>query len=142
MKGKAEVEVANKKADASKQKAEAQQEPSRALDIFKWVVIFALLAAAVIGNSVFGEVSVVLRATAVVIMIALALGIAAFTTKGKAAISFAKEAKMEIRKVVWPTRQETMQTTFIVLAVSIVMALILWGIDGIMVRLIALATGV
>lgn len=142
MKGKAEVEVANKKAEASKQKAEAQQEPSRALDILKWVVIFALLAAAVIGNSVYGDKSVVLRATVVVIMVAVALGIAAITTKGKAAISFAKEARTEIRKVVWPTRQETMQTTFIVLAVSIVTALVLWGIDGIMVRLIAFVTGV
>lgn len=144
MKGKAEkagkTEVA-KKADA-KHNAEVTQEPSKGLDIFKWILIFALLAAAVVGNSIYGDVSVVLRATAVVIVIAIALAIAAFTIKGKAAISFAKEAKTEIRKVVWPTRQETTQTTFIVLAVSIVMALVLWGIDGIMVRLIALATGV
>ncbi len=57
-------------------------------------------------------------------------------------IGFLSGVKSELKKVVWPTRQETMQTTLIVLAVSIVMALVLWGIDGIMVRLVALATGV
>ncbi|MFV0575765.1 MAG: preprotein translocase subunit SecE [Vibrio sp.] len=124
-----------------KAKAETQ-ESSKAADAFKWFITFALLAAAVVGNYLYGEMSVVIRAAAVVILIAAALGVAALTTKGKATLAFAREAKLEVRKVVWPTRQETMQTTFIVLAVSIVMALLLWGIDGIMVRLIALATGV
>jgi len=40
-----------------------------------------------------------------------------------------KEARIEIRKVVWPTRPETIQTTLIVVAVVLVMALILWGLD-------------
>ncbi|AQM20715.1 preprotein translocase subunit SecE [Vibrio anguillarum] len=115
---------------------------SSAADTFKWIVTFALLAAAVVGNYLYGEMSVVLRAAGVVALIIAALGVAATTTKGKAAIAFARESRMEVRKVVWPTRQETMQTTLIVLAVSIVMALALWGIDGIMVRLVAFVTGV
>ena len=115
---------------------------SSAADTMKWVVAFVLLAAAVVGNYLYGELSVVIRAAGVVVLIAAALGVAATTTKGKAAIDFAKESRMEIRKVVWPTRQETMQTTLIVLAVCIVMSLVLWGIDGIMVRVVSLATGV
>ena len=115
---------------------------SSAADTMKWVVAFVLLAAAVVGNYLYGELSVVFRVAGVVVLIAAALGVAATTVKGKAAIDFAKESRMEVRKVVWPTRQETVQTTLIVLAVSIVMALVLWGIDGIMVRLVALATGV
>ncbi|NLS14857.1 preprotein translocase subunit SecE [Vibrio sp. SM6] len=115
---------------------------SNAADTMKWVVTFVLLAAAVVGNYLYGEMSVVIRAAGVVVLIAAALGVAATTTKGKTAISFARESRMEVRKVVWPTRQETLQTTLIVLAVSIVMALALWGIDGIMVRLVNLATGV
>ncbi len=114
---------------------------SGATDMFKWIIAFALLAAAVVGNYLYGELSVVIRAVAVVVLIAAALGVTATTTKGKAAISFAQESRMEIRKVVWPTRQETMQTTLIVLAVCIVMALALWGIDGIMVTLINFVTG-
>jgi len=116
---------------------------SSAADKLKWFITILLLAAAVVGNSFYGETfNVVIRTAGVVVLIAAALGIAATTIKGKAAISFAREARLEIRKVVWPTRQETMQTTLVVLAVSIVMALVLWGIDGIMVRLVALATGV
>lgn len=118
-------------------------ESSSAADKFKWLITIALLAVAVVGNSLYGEtVSVVIRTASVIVLIALALGLAATTIKGKAAITFAREARIEIRKVVWPTRQETMQTTLIVLAVSVVMALVLWGIDGIMVRLVEFATGV
>ncbi|WP_407331920.1 preprotein translocase subunit SecE [Enterovibrio sp. 27052020O] len=116
--------------------------PTGSMDALKWVVVFALLAAAVVGNSLYSDMSVVLRAAAVVVLVAAAGGVAALTGKGKAAITFARESRMEVRKVVWPTRQETLQTTLIVLAVTVVMALILWGIDGIMVRLVRLFTGV
>ncbi|MGF1723018.1 preprotein translocase subunit SecE [Vibrio kyushuensis] len=115
---------------------------SNGADMMKWILTFVLLAAAVVGNYLYGEMSVVIRAAGVVVLIAAALGVSATTTKGKAAIVFARESRMEVRKVVWPTRQETMQTALIVLAVCIVMALVLWGIDGIMVRLVAFATGI
>ncbi|ODQ01285.1 MULTISPECIES: preprotein translocase subunit SecE [Salinivibrio] len=122
-------------------KANAETQ-SGSMDILKWGVVFVLLAAAVVGNSLYSDVSVVVRAAAVVVLVAAAGGIAALTMKGKAAITFARESRMEVRKVVWPTRQETLQTTLIVLAVTVVMALILWGVDGIMVRLVRLITGV
>ncbi|PSW12130.1 preprotein translocase subunit SecE [Photobacterium sanctipauli] len=124
-------------------KANAEnQSSSSSMDGLKWVVVFALLAAAVVGNYLYSDVSVVLRAAAVVVLVAAAGGIAALTAKGKTAITFARESRMEVRKVVWPTRQEATQTTFIVLAVTVIMALALWGIDGIMVRLVRLVTGV
>jgi len=52
------------------------------------------------------------------------------TEKGAWAWNLAKEARVEVRKVVWPTTQETTQTTLIVVAVVIVVALILWGLDS------------
>ena len=121
--------------------AENQESESK-MDGLKWVVVFALLAAAVVGNYLYSDVSVVLRTSAVIALVAVAGITAAFTAKGKAAIRFASESRMEVRKVVWPTRQEATQTTFIVLAVTVVKALALWGIDGIMVRLVRLVTGV
>jgi len=57
-------------------------------------------------------------------------------------LSFAKESRTEVRKVVWPTRQEANQTTLIVLAATLVMALILWGLDGIIVRVVGFITGI
>ena len=123
-------------------KANAEnQSSSSSMDGLKWVAVFALLAAAVVGNYLYSDVSVVLRTSAVIALVAVAGITAAFTAKGKAAIRFASESRMEVRKVVWPTRQEATQTTFIVLAVTVVMALALWGIDGIMVRLVRLVTG-
>lgn len=116
--------------------------PSGSMDVLKWFVVIALIAAAVVGNEFFAELSVVIRATGVVVLVALAFGMAAITAKGKTAINFARESRMEVRKVVWPTRQETLQTTLIVIAVTVAMSLILWGIDGVMVRLVRLFTGV
>ncbi len=121
--------------------AENQESESK-MDGLKWVVVFALLAAAVVGNYLYSDVSVVLRTSAVIALVAVAGITAAFTAKGKAAIRFASESRMEVRKVVWPTRQEATQTTFIVLAVTVVMALALGDLDGIMVRLVRLVTGV
>ena len=123
-----------------KANAENQESESK-MDGLKWVVVFALLAAAVVGNYLYSDVSVVLRSSAVVALVVVAGIFAALTAKGKSVVTFARESRMEVRKVVWPTRQEATQTTFIVLAVTIVMALALWGIDGVMVRLVRLVTG-
>lgn len=123
-----------------KANAENQESESK-MDGLKWVVVFALLAAAVVGNYLYSDVSVVLRSSAVVALVVIAGILAAMTAKGKAVVTFARESRMEVRKVVWPTRQEATQTTFIVLAVTVVMALALWGVDGIMVRLVRLVTG-
>jgi preprotein translocase subunit SecE len=123
-------------------KANAENPSSSSMDGLKWIIVFALLAAAVVGNYLYSDVSVVFRSIGVVIAIAIAFAVASITGKGKAAITFARESRMEVRKVVWPTRQEATQTTFIVLAVIAIAALALWGIDGIMVRLVRLVTGV
>jgi preprotein translocase subunit SecE len=117
------------------------QGSGRGLEAIKWVVVAILLIVAVVGNFYYREVTLPLRALAVVILIAAAGGIALLTTKGKATMAFAREARTEVRKVIWPTRQETLHTTLIVAAVTAVMSLILWGLDGILVRLVSFITG-
>jgi len=112
------------------------------MDTVKWLVAIALLSGAVVGNYMYSELSVLVRAIGVVVAIGAALGVASATEKGKAFIAFAKEARIEVRKVVWPTRQETMHTTFIVMIATVVMALILWGLDGILFRIVGFLTGV
>lgn len=82
------------------------------------------------------------RALVAVAVVAVAGFIAATTEKGSAFLTFAKESRMEVRKVIWPTRQETNQTTLIVMAATLIMALLLWGLDGIIVRLVAFITGI
>lgn len=117
------------------------QDSGRGLEVIKWLVVAILLIAAVVGNYIYRDVNLPLRALAVVVVIAVAGGIALLTAKGKATVTFAREARTEMRKVVWPTRQETLHTTLIVAAVTAVMSLILWGLDGILVRLVSFITG-
>ena len=111
------------------------------LDGLKWTVAILLLVGVVAGNFLYGEqVHVVLRVSVLFAMAILALFVAAFTTKGKTFVEFAKDSRLEVRKVVWPTRQETVQTTLIIAAVSTVVGLILWGLDGVFVRLVEFIT--
>ena len=122
--------------------SEKTENQSNALDMFKWVVVFALLAGLVTANTMYGEISVLYRAIAIVVVVGIAGFIAATTEKGSTFFSFAKESRTEVRKVVWPTRQEANQTTLIVLAATLIMALILWGLDGIIVRVVGFITGI
>ncbi|QDE32956.1 MULTISPECIES: preprotein translocase subunit SecE [Shewanella] len=115
---------------------------SNSLDIVKWGVAAVLVAAAVIANQFYADANVVARVAGVIIAFAIAGIIALQTSKGKLAQSFAREAHIEVRKVVWPTRQEALNTTFIVLAATAVMALILWGFDAVLLRVVNLITGV
>jgi preprotein translocase subunit SecE len=63
-----------------------------------------------------------------------------FTSKGQQVLVFGNEAKLELQKVVWPTRQETIQTTSIVMIMVAVTGFILWGTDFGMMMLIAKIT--
>ncbi len=121
--------------------ASTEEQPSSSLDTLKWGVVFLLLVAAVAGNYVYGEESVLIRAIAIVVMVGVAGLIALQTEKGRNAALFAKEARTEVRKVVWPTRQEAIQTTGIVLVVTLLMSLLLWGLDSILFWLVGLVTG-
>lgn len=111
-------------------------------DTVKWIIAIALLAAAVFGNYYYGEqLSVLVRAIAVVAIVVIAGFFAGTTDKGTRFRHFAKESRTEVRRVVWPTRQETVQTTLIVIVATAIVSLILWGMDAILVRIVGFFTG-
>lgn len=120
-------------------KAENQGE-SR-LDWLKWLIAIVLLLAGLIGNYYYSQVSMPLRTLAWVAILVVAGFIASKTQKGKWVVEFFRDSRMELRKVIWPTREETMQTTLVVAAMVIILALILWGLDGVLVWLIGWLTG-
>ena len=99
-------------------------------DTVLWLMVLAIIAGGVYGNMEYAAVTLLYRALAGVALAAVAVGIALQTQQGKAAWELAKEARVEVRKVVWPSRQETTQTTMIVVVVVIFVALILWGLDS------------
>ena len=121
--------------------ASTETEPTGSFDFLKWGVIVLLLAGAVVGNYMFAEQSVLVRALAVVAAIIVAGLVAMQTVKGRTAVEFAKESRTEVRKVVWPTRQEAVQTTGIVLVATLIMSLLLWGLDSVLFWVVGLITG-
>jgi preprotein translocase subunit SecE len=119
------------------------EDQSGSMDLAKWILVIVLLAGAVVGNYIYGEeISLLIRVIGVLAAIGIAAAIATQTEKGRTALSFAKESRLEIRKVVWPTRKEATNTTLIVLAATAFMALVLWGLDGILVRVVGFITGI
>lgn len=121
--------------------ASTENQPSGSLDSLKWGLIFLILIGAVFANYYFGEQSVLVRALGVVVAVVIAGLIAMQTEKGRTAVLFAKESRTEVRKVVWPTRQEAVQTTGIVLVATLIMSLIMWGLDSVLFWLVGLITG-
>ncbi|MDD2344120.1 MAG: preprotein translocase subunit SecE [Tolumonas sp.] len=117
------------------------QNRNKGKNIALWGLVFILLAATVVGNSVFAEKSLFIRVVAVVIAFAAAAVTALQTLQGKALLTFSRESIKEVRKVVWPTRQETIQTTLIIFAFTVVMGLFLFLIDGALIWLVELITG-
>ena len=99
------------------------------LDAIKWLLVVAIVAAGVVGNSHFSAESILYRALGLLVLAAVAVFVALQTAKGAAISDVVRGALVELRKVVWPSRQETNQTTLIVLAVVFVMAIILWLLD-------------
>jgi preprotein translocase subunit SecE len=99
------------------------------LDFAKWALVAALVAIGVIGNSHFSAQPLFFRALALIVIAAIALVVVYHTEKGAGLWALVQGSIVELRKVVWPTRQETNQTTLIVVAVVIVMSIILWLLD-------------
>ena len=111
------------------------------LDSLKWVVVLVLVGGGVYGNSYFGDQPILYRVLALLVLALIAGWVASLTQKGSDFFNLVKGSRTEIRKVVWPTRQETTQTTLIVFVFVIIMGLILWGLDSVLGWLASLILG-
>lgn len=121
------------------------QAPTGAKSIFaerlKWAVVFILVVAGIIANYYFShKLSLPIRLSGWLILALIAASVAATTVKGKKTIAFMQDARIELRKVVWPTRQETIQTTLIVVVIVTIAAVILWLLDSLLLWVINLIT--
>lgn len=112
------------------------QDTSTVLDKFKWVLVLVLIALIVWGNSYFStpndiyQPNTIVRIIAVVVISLLTLFIAFTTNKGKSFITFLQESRKELRKVVWPTRKESVQTTLLIAVITVIVGTALWGMDS------------
>jgi preprotein translocase subunit SecE len=99
------------------------------IDKVKLGVAAVLVALGIWGYYWLAEQTLVLRVLAVVAGILAGAAVAWFSAPGRQFGVFAGEAVTEVKKVVWPTRKETMQTTAAVFAFVVVMAVFLWISD-------------
>ena len=93
------------------------------------------------GYYYFSETAQVLRVLMVLGGLLAAGGVAWLSAPGKEFFAFAQEAWQEAGRVSWPTRKETMQTTGIVFAFVVIMALFLFAVDTTLAWIIKLLTG-
>ena len=132
------TEIVDKKKNAPEMVVEGK---SKGLNTLLWILVAVFFAAAAIGNVYFQKVySLPIRVVGVVIALVIAFAFAAITNQGTKARTFFKDSKIEAQKVVWPSRQETRQTTLIVIGVTIIASLFFWATDSIIVTVINFLT--
>ena len=98
-------------------------------DTVRWAVVAVLLLAGVGGFYYFANQALLYRVLGLVALFAAAAAIAAGSAHGQRFLGFMRESRTEVRKMVWATRAETLQTSLVVFAAVIVMALFLWLLD-------------
>ncbi len=99
------------------------------MDNIKLILAMALVVAGIWGYYLLDDAAIVLRVLAVAAGVVAGFVVSTFSEPGRQALQFAREALAEVRKVVWPTRKETLQTTAAVFAFVVAMALFLWLTD-------------
>lgn len=99
-------------------------------DSVKWAFVVMLTVSAVIANQYFSAYSTPVKLIGWLVWLGITLAVAYFTEMGSKGLAYAKESRQELRKVVWPTRQETTQMTLIIMVVVGIVSLILWAIDS------------
>ena len=111
------------------------------IDKVKLAIAIAVLFAGVFAYyqlpQILGqEVSILVRVGVMILAVVVAAAIAASSQYGASLIEFSKGSRTELRKMVWPTRAETIQTTGIVLVLVVIIALFLWLIDAVVFQVI------
>jgi preprotein translocase subunit SecE len=112
-----------------------------AADVVKQVLSVVLVVAGVAAFYYFSEIQLLYRVLGLVVVVLASLGLVLATDLGQSIWSFVLESKVEVRKVVWPTREETTRTTMLVFAMVFIVGLILWLLDMFLFWGVRLITG-
>jgi preprotein translocase subunit SecE len=100
-----------------------------ALDTAKLLLASLILLGGIFAYYYYADVSVLWRALGVLVAFLAALGVVMTTYQGQLLNRFIQGARIELRKVVWPTREETIQTTAIVLVFALLGGVFFWLLD-------------
>ncbi len=126
---------------ANTKQASNKNKTTSPLDNIKWIFVALLILSGIVLNQYYVSEPLSLRLIAGIVLSALCVGILLTTVRGKYCLDVARAAHLELRKVVWPTRDEVVQTTFIVIGMVFIVSMILWGIDSVLLWGVGLLTG-
>ena len=105
-------------------------------NVVKWTLAILILVAGIVANYMYEHVPATIRASAGILVACVVLGVLATTTQGVRARHFLQSVRVELRKVVWPTRQEAVRMTMIIIAIVIAISIAIWGVDTLFLWLI------
>jgi preprotein translocase subunit SecE len=119
-------------------KAETSPGP---IDTAKLALAAIVLVAGIVAYNFYEDESLLLRVAGILVALAIAVVIVFQTIQGQLLWRFIQGSRIELRKVIWPTRQETVQTTLTVLVFVLIMGIFFWGLDFFLLWITRLLTG-
>jgi preprotein translocase subunit SecE len=120
----------------------SETEVSRSpLDTPLLVLALLVLTGGIGGFYYFEQFPAAVRWVIMLASAAAAAGVAYLTTQGKLLFAFVRGSSVELRRVVWPNRKETLQTTLVIMVVVLALAVLLWGVDALLLKGVRLLTG-
>jgi preprotein translocase subunit SecE len=105
------------------------EEQPTVVDTAKLALAILVVAAGLFAYYYFADASVLLRALGVILALAVGAVVAFTSLQGRTLWKFIQGARVELNKVVWPTREETIQTTLVVLVVALIGGVFFWLLD-------------
>ncbi len=114
---------------------------SSGMDTVKLLLALVILALGVVGFYYYSDQSNLYRVLGLLAAAAVAIGIAATSNRGRTLLGFMKNARTEVRKMVWPTRQEAFQTTLIVMVLVVIVGIFLFFVDKLLGWVVKLLLG-
>jgi preprotein translocase subunit SecE len=110
------------------------------LETIKWTISIFLFISIIIYVYLYQNIEYPIRIIVICPILILIVFIILSTDKGKKIFLFIREARIETRKVIWPTYKETLQVTLIVIIITLIISIIIWGLDSILINLISFLT--
>jgi preprotein translocase subunit SecE len=117
------------------------EETPTVVDTAKLALAALVAIGGLVGYYYFADASAVLRALTVIVALVIGAVIALTSLQGRSLWKFAQGARVELKKVIWPTREETIQTTIVVLIVALIGGVFFWLLDMGLLALTSRVTG-
>lgn len=121
--------------------AHSQESSFSIFDSIKLILAAVFLIIGVAGFYFYAEYSLLYRTLAMIGIALVSAGLFFATPSGRSFWAFFQDARTEVRKIVWPTRLETIHATLTVVVMVFVVGLILWLLDSLFLWLVRLLTG-